>query len=115
MKKRDLKQGAIVQIRDGSIMILIGKRFVDLLDGGWLDYYDYTEDLIDRDGSQTPCFMYDIVKVFNPTDENIGYIKYLQNNIKWDWEREEIKEMTVEEISKALGYEVKIVREVKKE
>lgn len=83
MKRIDLKQGAIVQLRDGSTMILIGKVFVDLTNGDWFYYYDYTEDLIYCYKS----FKYDIVKVFNPYGTNEGYKNYLQNNIKWTWER----------------------------
>ena len=33
-------------------------------------------------------------------------------NIKWDWEREEVKEMTVADIEKLVGTKVKIVKEV---
>lgn len=100
MKKRDLKQGAIVQIRYGSILILIGKKFVDLTRGDWLCYDDYSEDLIDFNGSRTLCFKYDIVKVFNPNDENIGYKSYVENNISWTWEREEVE---VKEVKKQIN------------
>ena len=33
------------------------------------------------------------------------------DNITWDWEREEVKEMTVADIEKLVGTKVKIVKE----
>ena len=36
MKKSELKQGALVQMRNGNVCILIGEKFVNLTDGEYM-------------------------------------------------------------------------------
>ncbi len=109
MKKSDLKQGALVQTRNGNVYILIGKKFVDLTDGGCMPLEKYNEDLL------TCNSKYDVMKVFNSSFEHEGYYYYIRSKpIIWTWERKEeepSKELTVGEIEKLLGYKVKIVKE----
>jgi len=73
---------------------LYGEDSCYIADCNSLDSENYNDDLTSIEDSN-----YDIVKI-----EREGQVIY---------EREEIKEMTVEEISKALGYEVKIVKDKK--
>lgn len=100
--KYDLKDGDIVTLRNGDKMIFVenGEVFYDLKcsNDNNLDYLsELNDDLTIEAGYDEEN---DIMKVERP-------IKY-QEVFKRD---KTIKEMTVAEISKALGYEVKIVKE----
>ena len=111
MKKSDLKQGAIVKLRNNQMYILIGKKFINLKDGGYMPLEKYNEDLL------TSNSKYDVMKVFNSSFEHEGYFYYIRNKLiikPWTWERKEeepSKELTVGEIEKLLGYKVKIIKE----
>ena len=88
--KSDLQEGDIVTDREGNKSIFLD----DELYGTTIDLDGLTDELKDdKDYSE-----YDIVKVERP-------IKY-----ETVFERKEVREMTVEEISKALGFEVKVVK-----
>ena len=96
--KDDLKDGDIVTLRNGNKLIYADKDFMDLErnnDNSLSDLYDLTDDLKYDEHKN-----YDIMKVERPVYFSRVY------------ERDEtVREMTIEEISKALGYEVKIVKE----
>jgi hypothetical protein len=119
MKKSDLKQGALVQMRNGNMYILIGKKFVNLRNGGFMPLENYNEDLLTCYPTIEPIVennsKYDVMKVFNSSLEHQGYHTYISGcSFKWTWERKEeepSKELTVGEIEKLLGYKVKIVKE----
>jgi hypothetical protein len=97
MKKSDLKQGALVQMRNGNVFILIGDKLVDLSNGRYMRLEDIKELSVD--------------KVFQSSDTSKGYRRYIRKEpIKWTWERPH-KELTVGEIEKLLGYKVKIIKE----
>ena len=98
MKKADLKNGDIVTLRNEDRLVYIRGNFRDLStdnDNPITSAYNFNEDLT-YDYSRRE---YDIVKVERP-------VKY-----KTVFEREEVKEMTVDEISEKLGYKVKVVGE----
>lgn len=88
--KSDLQEGDIVTDREGCKSLYSNGNFV----GKTLNIKLLTDDLKDIDGESYN----DIVKVERP-------IKY-----ETVFERKEVREMTVEEISKALGFEVKVVK-----
>lgn len=119
MKKSDLKQGALVQMRNGNMYILIGKKFVNLKNGGFMPLENYNEDLLTSYPTIEPLVAnnskYDVMKVFNSSLEHQGYYTYISGcSFKWTWERKEEephKELTVGEIEKLLGYKVKIIKE----
>jgi hypothetical protein len=121
LKKSDLKQGALVQMRNGNVYILIGKKFVNLKDGGYMPLEKYNEDLLTCNSIIGPIYdvvsnsKYDVMKVFNSSFEHHGYHTYINGySFEWTWERKEeepSKELTVGEIEKLLGYKVKIVKE----
>lgn len=101
--KDDLKNGDIVTLRNGDKLIYSDGEFADISDDcdnrltSKRDLnYDLTYGFIDDEN-------YDVIKVDRPT------------NYYTVFEREEtkVKEMTIEEISKALGYKVKIIKEEK--
>lgn len=91
MKKSSLNQGALVELRNGDIYILIGKVFVQLESGRFMPLARYEEDLrIARDIAREAARNYDVMKVYNPLVENSGYWRYITNqNINWHWERKE--------------------------
>lgn len=96
--KNDLKDGDIVTLRNGNKLIYADEDFMDLErnnDNSLSDLDDLTDDL-----KYDEYKNYDIMKVERPVCFSTVY------------ERDEtVREMTIEEISKALGYEVKIVKE----
>lgn len=103
--KADLKEFDIVEFRNGrQALITMDIIFGRLGIGGYfVDTWD--DDLKDNTGLP----QYDIMKVYRP----IGILPL--DKSKWKglpliYKRTEVKEMTVEEISKALGYEVKVVK-----
>lgn len=138
MTKEDIKEGDIVLLRDGRRCIIIpyindpnnelalygvlktcnpflpdfGDRFGVISS---FDYYD--DDLTPSDGDVG----YTIMAVsHNPIASASCLFKMLTNNdigkegyyeVSWDWQREEVKEVTMDEVEKKFGCKVKIVKE----
>ena len=98
MKIEDLKNGDIVTLRNGDRLIYARDCFKDLNDNfsnPISSKGNINEDLTYYMGENE----YDIVKVERP-------VKY-----ETVFEREEVQELTVDEISERLGYKVKVVGE----
>lgn len=96
--KEDLQFGDILTLRNGEKHVyasgyMYGEDGKYYLDCERVDEY-YNDDLTSVESSD-----YDIVKVERATKSEVIFER-----------KEEAKEMTVEEISKALGYEVKVVK-----
>jgi hypothetical protein len=112
MKKSDLKKGMICVMRDGDrYMYIKGENFDGLVCGGdCMKLSNYASDLtfLDDDGNSDEEF--DIVEVLQPKDI------YQARQEEWGsapliWERqEEVKELTIAELEKTLGYTIKIVK-----
>lgn len=110
-----LKNGDILETNDKEHYIYFNTddhRNLISHDGGHMCLKDYDDKLIIHKDINNE---FTIKKVYR--FDYLGYIINFINNkreltdAKLIWEREEeIKEMTVEEISKALGYEVKVVK-----
>lgn len=103
--KTDLETGDIVVKRNGTEYMYINDYFVN--NDGY-ERVEYYNDVLTRNSSY-PSIDHDIVKVKRPSS---GY-QYRQKF--WDeapviWERKEVEEMTLEEICKALGKEIKIIK-----
>lgn len=97
--KDDLKDGDVVTLRNRDRLIYCDGQFKDLTypnHNGICDTYDIEDDLTGCTNDNHN----DIMKVERP----LSYYEVFNRN-------ESVKEMTLEEISKALGYEVKIVKE----
>ena len=97
VSKDDLKNGDIVTLRNGDRLVFVGgEDFIDLSD----DNDNYLSDICDLEDDFTHESYEDsdIIKIERPVEYTTVF------------KREEAKEMTVEEISKALGYEVKVVK-----
>ena len=97
--KGDIKEGDIITLRNGDrLLVDADKDLQDLSeenDNSVASLYVYRNDMIHCCGNKD----YDIVKVERPVKYSTVYDR-----------KEEVREMTVEEISKALGYEVKVVK-----
>ena len=111
--KSDLKNGDIVELRNGERYVYIEKyndRFiystdsdeviVNLKDGEYSRLGNYDDDL--RYKSRGNC-EYDIMKILDMSE--------FYKKQKWTWEREKTEEMTLEEVCKELGKDIKIVKE----
>ena len=98
INKDDIKEGDIITLRNGDRLLIDADKDVsDLSDKNNNSVYSldrYENDMTYRAGNSN----YDIVKVERPVEYSIVY------------DKEAVREMTVEEISKALGYEVKVVK-----
>ena len=122
MKKSDLKNGAIVKLRNGDKYILLfdynhpyphdkDDILISLNDGCWLNISDYDEDLKDCNMSE-----FDIMKVAQ--SDYVGddiYNHIINHNDEWTWVRDESEDendwnwtqeetvMTISEIEEKLG------------
>ena len=98
INKDDIKEGDIITLRNGDrLLVDADKDLQDLSeenDNSVASLYVYRDDMTHCCGNKD----YDIVKVERPVEYSIVY------------DKEAVREMTVEEISKALGYEVKVVK-----
>lgn len=102
--KDDLQDGDIVTLRNGDKLVLFEEDFINMSDDNtnYLDYLSELRDDLTYSDDDEDFRDSDVVKVERPN----GYATLFERN-------EEVKEMTIAEISKALGYEVKIVKEEK--
>lgn len=103
--KDDLKEFDIVEFRNGRQALITMDIAMGCLEADGFSLKTWNDDLKDNTGAD----IYDIMKVYRPTD-NIPTDKSKWKDLPVVYERMEVKEMTVEEISKALGYEVKVVK-----
>lgn len=102
--KDDLKEFDIVEFRNGDKAWVTEDIALRMLTVGGLHIESWLDDLMDRSAHE-----YDIVRVYRPID-SLPLDKSKWKDLPVVYERTEVKEMTVEEISKALGYEVKVVK-----
>lgn len=120
-KKSDLKSGDIVELRNGDRYILIKNArhnqydtptdiFMSINKFGSMPLSWYSDSLLNSNGDKS----YDIMKISDSF--------YIPNIFRthpsgtlvapdWAWEREKTEEMTLEEVCKELGRDIKIVKE----
>ena len=104
--KSDLKDGMVVDIRNGNRYIVIndGLRRNDT----WLAINPYLDDLTRKKTKE-----YDVMKVYTTVGNTLEYM-FDDLFLKLVWERpEEYIEMTVAEIEEKLGYKVKVIADEK--
>jgi hypothetical protein len=115
--KADLKVGYVVKTRARGLFMVTRNDTDQLVmvgpSDGWMPIYEYNDDLTDSnrtslDGSEAWA-AYDIVEVYGYSMLNGRTLKVETAHRKLLWKREEPKEMTLEEVEKALGYPVKII------
>ena len=95
--KADLKDGMVVEQRDGNMYLVLAGRVVRKR--GYNRIGDYDDDL--------KCAGYtgrDIVKVYRITPGSLGCVEhvFIKCNLELIWERKEPKKMTIEEMRKKL-------------
>lgn len=114
MKKSDLKTGMVVETENGEKYLVMlepdceGRELINF-SGGYMSLSSYNDELMLEKSYEE----FDIMKVYSVG----GSIRWLLRdkelmNFKLIWQRKEIKEikeMTVKEIEKELGYKIKIV------
>lgn len=105
--KDDLKEFDIVEFRNGCKTWVLEDIAHCKLSVGGFSIDTWKGDLKDKGAHGFDGF--DIMKVYRPTD-SLPLDKSKWKDLPVVYERTEVKEMTVEEISKALGYEVKVVK-----
>jgi len=105
--KNLLTDGVIVKCRNNDLYIMLGERLIGPT--GWLRVSDYDNDLKIRYSDPE----WDIVTIYRPDKPynieslfDVGYLQLIAER------PEEVKEMTLAEVCKELGYNVKIVKEV---
>lgn len=95
--KADLKDGMVVEQRDGNMYLVLAGLVVRKR--GYNCIGDYGDDLKVADYAGG-----DIVKVYRITPESLRCIEdvFIKSNLELIWERKEPKKMTVEEMRKKL-------------
>lgn len=95
--KADLRDGMVVEQRDGGMYLVLAGTTVGKGECNYID--GYTDDL--KWEGYTGG---DIVKVYRITPESLGCIEdvFIKSNLELIWERKEPKKMTVEEMRKKL-------------
>ena len=106
--KANLKTGDVVKLRNEELGIVLADfEIIILQNGGRLTYETVSEDLTDAYNEKE----YDIVAVKRPIDKyDCAFSSFERNNGIFVYERKEVEEMTLDEICKLLGKEIKIVK-----
>lgn len=119
--KSDLKSGDMVELRNGEIYIFIkdAKRkqydnptdiFMGVNSYRCIPFSHYNDNLLNSKEGKS----YDIMKISDGFYISNIFREYPSDTFKtpnWVWEREETEEMTLEEVCKELGRDIKIVKE----
>ena len=113
MTKRDLKVGMVVELKtlddDGSFLCIVMSTEHDGMclsgEAYWCPLDTFDEGLMDKRYNRFITNIYGFSSSVRRANQCIT------NHRKLLWKREELKELTVSEIEKLLGYPVKIVRE----
>lgn len=104
MKKSDLKNGMRVRFQGRDCChIVFDDIIVNSEERLFCNLSNYEENMVGRGGGGK----FDIIEVYKAPDK--GYMLDGTKKGELIWKREEEKEMTVAEISKELGYKVKII------
>lgn len=108
MTKADLKSGYVVQYRNGDYRVVMMTKSLGMVFTNLSGIHGKLEDYND-DMTNIAVSTLDIMKVY-------GYNCYCNQTLLLSgkdrdllWAREEVKELTVDEISNLLGYKVKVV------
>ena len=115
MTKKDLKSGMTVVTRNGNKYLVLTncgsstlQDFCLIGPTGFLESCGYTDDLLDNIGDS--CAEWDIMEVYNDKILTTTYSMPTHSDPIWKRiEPIECKEMTIDDIEKALGYPIKII------
>lgn len=104
--KSDLKNGMIVELRNGFRGIVINDNLIlgNKLYSELLNYNDDLSIKYNLNGNDL-----DIIKVYTAWSY-MGFEDYLKDdNLDIIWERQESKKMTLKQVEEALGYKIEII------
>lgn len=111
MKKEDIKSGMVVKLRNGTwCLALTHEGILKFVSKEWIECNidDYNDSLECQSNNKLfDASVFDIVEVGIAQCPKQLLLDDKSFNIIW--ERDEVKEMTIEEIEKELGYKIKIV------
>jgi hypothetical protein len=108
--KSDLKDGMVVEYRNGDRCVVINGCFIKPTGYGWMPINDYDDELYCK-GVLLLDRAYDVVKVYSSKAKNMpDYCDASRLTLIWERKEEpDYTEMTVEEIEEKLGYKIKVV------
>lgn len=103
--KKCLKNGNIIECRNHSRYVIMGNGDFAISETDFIEDLENTGTFEDEE--------WDIMFIYEPVRSTClpNLLKNPSLYCELVWKRTEKKEMTVAEISKALGYEIKIVKE----
>lgn len=101
--KADLKNGDFIVRRNGGVEIVIVDNGVCISKDGYNNLIDIAEDLTDSNGYNDE---WDIVKVYRPTEAWHNQFD-CYHNCNLVYERETLRELTIEEVEREFGIKVK--------
>jgi hypothetical protein len=108
--KSDLKTGDVVKFREGELgIVILELDVIACKNGGWISMNSINEDLI----SSFYLGKYDVIAVRRPNESSACCFDAMRANAPRGtlvYERKEPEEMTLAEVCRLLGKEVKIVK-----
>ena len=108
--KKDLKNGDVVKFKNGETAIAVVDIGTFVFKDGYLKFDDVAYDL-----TYSSCIQgdkYTVIAVRRPTRSSECHLDLFKVELgQLVFERKEVEEMTLEEVCKALGKEIKIVKE----
>ena len=105
--KADLRTGDVILRRNGEVEIVNGELKMFIRQNDWNDFGDIDDDLLSLCGGEG----WDIISVRRPIKKKD--CQFDAFNLKYGalvYEREEVEEMTLAEVCKLLGKNIKIVK-----
>lgn len=103
--KADFESGMVVECRSGERFLVLRDK---LLNGThWRAIENYTSELKECVNGTYP---YDIMKIYDTIGVTNLHNAFSDDNLILIWERQEVEEMTLAEVCKLLGKEIKIVK-----
>ena len=104
--KAHLKNGDVVKLRNGAVYIVCVETGTLIGQNSYCNLSSFNTNLICKQNNE-----YDIVAVRRPTQPcHCQFSAFDYKDGKLVYERKEVEEMTIEEICKALGKDIKIVK-----
>jgi hypothetical protein len=104
--KADLKTGDVCKQRNGLVQIYIKDLDMFICEGGWNGAAKFNENLTHLNGKD-----FDIIAVRRPVRQaDCVFTAFTDQYGELVYERKEPEEMTLEEVCRLLGKEIKIVK-----
>lgn len=103
--KADFESGMVVECRNGERYLVLKDKLLN--SAHWKCISDYTAEMKECAKGTRP---YDIMKVYDTIGVTNLVNVFIDDSLILIWERQEVEEMTLEEVCKLLGKEIKIVK-----